>query len=82
MIILLYYYILNSFLVFLKQLIMFSTNSIFFNVTVNSDVYVQFEQITNSYDIDFNEVNRSKSNDISSRLVCENWGWTGSGSGK
>lgn len=64
---------------------MFSTNQLLSNVTVNSDAYVQFEQITNSYDIDFNEVNRNKSKyngSSTSQLVCENWGWTGSGSGK
>ncbi len=60
---------------------MFSTNLNLFTVTVNSDA---FNQSTNSYDIDFKEVNRSKSkyNDVSSRLVCEN-GWAvGWGGGK
>ncbi len=61
---------------------MFSTNQAFFNVTVNSD---SFNQITNSYDIDFNEVNRNKikyNGSSNSQLVCENWGSGGDGGGQ
>jgi hypothetical protein len=54
------------------------------DVTVNSDAYVQFEQITNSYDIDCNTVNRNKNKyngSSTSQLVCEN-GWGGGFGGK
>ncbi len=38
-----------------------------------------------SYGIDFNQVNKNEStyDDFpNSRLVCDNWGWSGSGSGR